>query len=891
MGKYDCEATLRIGGKRFAYFRLRALQERNAVDIDRLPFTMRIVLENLLRHYDGKIVKDEHIRAITDWQPQASGESREVPYFPARVVMQDFTGVPAVVDLAAMREAVKEGGKDPRQINPSVPVDLVIDHSVQVDFYGCPESLSKNLSMEYGRNRERYGLLKWAQQVFHNFRIFPPSAGIVHQVNLEYISRIVQIRQGDEGTFIFPDTLIGTDSHTTMIDGIGVLGWGVGGIEAEAVMLGQPLYLKVPEVVGFKLGGRLRAGVTATDLVLTITEILRREGVVEKFVEFFGPGVKALSVPDRATIGNMSPEYGATAAFFPVDERVLDYLRLTARGEMVEPVEQYCRAQQLFFGGSESPQYSKVLELDLATVEPCVAGPSRPQDRLSLAQIKPSFRQYCRGISTGDKKEVTIQLEGEEVTLGHGSVVIAAITSCTNTSNPAVMMAAGLLARNLYEKGIRVKKYVKTSLAPGSRAVISYLQDAGLLAFLEKMGFFVVAFGCTTCIGNSGPLHPQIEKAIGAHDLTVASVLSGNRNFEARIHQQVRANYLTSPPLVVAFAAAGRIDIDLDREPLGRTPEGEAVYLKDIWPTAEEIEQLVHQWVTPGIFKEAYRDILAGDTNWRNLPTVGGATYKWDENSTYIRRVPFFDDFGKDLREPADIVRARALLVLGDSLTTDHISPAGAIPETYPAGKYLIQKGVAPEDFNSYGSRRGNHEVMVRGTFANIRLKNRLTAPREGGYTRVFPERVESFVYDGAAAYRDRQVPLIVLAGQEYGTGSSRDWAAKGTLLLGVKAVIAESFERIHRSNLVGMGVLPLQFLPGYSAASLGLTGSEEYTIEGLGHLTPGKQLRVAATTGDGSRTEFPVIARLDTDIEISHFQHGGLLPFVLRSMIRRPPA
>jgi aconitate hydratase len=867
------------------------LQERHVVDIDRLPFTIRILLENLLRHYDGKIVKDEHIRAITDWQPQASSDSGEVPYFPARVVMQDFTGVPAVVDLAAMREAVAERGKDPRQINPSVPVDLVIDHSVQVDVYGSRESLAKNLSREYGRNRERYGLLKWAQQAFRNFRIFPPSAGIVHQVNLEYISRIVLTQEGKGVVSIFPDTLIGTDSHTTMIDGIGVLGWGVGGIEAEAVMLGQPLYLKVPEVVGFKLGGCLGAGVTATDLVLTITEILRREGVVEKFVEFFGPGVKALSVPDRATIGNMSPEYGATAAFFPVDEKVLDYLKLTAREEMVEPVEQYCRAQQLFFSGREAPQYSKVLELDLAAVEPCVAGPARPQDRLSLGQIKPSFRQYCRGVSPGKKREVTIQLEGEEVTLGHGSVVIAAITSCTNTSNPAVMMAAGLVAKRLVEKGIRIKKYVKTSFAPGSRAVVSYLQNAGLLAYLEKMGFFVVAFGCTTCIGNSGPLHPGIEQAIEAHDLTVASVLSGNRNFEARIHQQVRANYLTSPPLVVAFAAAGRIDIDLDRQPLGRTPEGEAVYLKDIWPTPEEIEQLVDQWVTPGIFKEAYRDILSGDSNWQDLPTAAGATYKWDENSTYIRRVPFFDGFDIDLRQPADILKARALLVLGDSLTTDHISPAGAIPETYPAGQYLIRQGVAPKDFNSYGSRRGNHEVMVRGTFANIRLKNRLAAPREGGYTRVFPGGAESFVYDGAAAYRDRQVPLIVLAGQEYGTGSSRDWAAKGTLLLGVRAVIAESFERIHRSNLVGMGVLPLQFLPGHSAESLGLTGIEEYTIEGLGFLTPGKRLKVVAGTDDGSHQEFPVIARLDTDIEVSHFQHGGLLPFVLRRMICRPPS
>lgn len=886
MGKYDCKAELRVGGKTFVFFRLRTLQERGLVDIERLPFTIRILLENLLRHYDGKIVRENDIEAVSGWQPQATGRSVEIPYFPARVVMQDFTGVPAVVDLAAMREALKERGGDPGKINPSVPVDLVIDHSIQVDVFGYRAALKDNLALEYHRNRERYALLKWARESLRNFRIFPPSAGIVHQVNLEYISRIVATRKMGEGIHIFPDTLIGTDSHTTMIDGVGVMGWGVGGIEAEAVMLGEPLYLKVPEVLGFKLTGRLKEGITATDLVLTITEILRRENVVEKFVEFFGPGIRQLSVPDRATIGNMSPEYGATTAFFPVDDRVLEYLKLTGRGEWIEEVENYFKIQQLFFTGNESPCYSEVLELDLSTVEPCLAGPSRPQDRLNFDELKSAFAGFREKVTSRERHEVTIRLEGETITLGEGSVVIAAITSCTNTSNPSVMMAAGLVARRLYEKGIKISKYVKTSLAPGSRTVVAYLQNSGLLEYLEKMGFYVVAYGCTTCIGNSGPLRPEIEKAIVEHDLVVASVLSGNRNFEARIHQKVKANYLASPPLVVALAAAGRIDIDLNAEPLGYTPEGKAVFLKDVWPSQEEIRQLIDKYVTPQIFIEAYKNILEGDENWKNLPATTGTTYSWNVDSTYLCRVPFFDDFSIDPRQPQDILNARVLLVLGDSVTTDHISPAGAIPPHYPAGQYLLGQGIDERDFNSYGSRRGNHEVMTRGTFANIRIRNKMVAPHEGGFTRLSAGGEERLIFNAAKEYREKKINLIVLAGKEYGSGSSRDWAAKGTSLLGVKAVIAESFERIHRSNLVGMGVLPLQFLPGDSVESLELTGFEIFSITGISEMTPGKELSVTVDDGNGCCREFTVRARLDTEIEVLYYIQGGILSYVLRNML-----
>jgi len=899
---------------KYTFFRLKALEDQGVATIDRLPFSIKVLLENLLRHFayrEDNLISQEDVIKLANWKP-VYARKEEIPYFPSRVVMQDFTGVPAVVDLAAMRDAMKSLGKDPSKINPAIPVDLVVDHSIQVDYYGSRFALMKNMELEYQRNQERYALLKWAQQAFRNFRIFPSGAGIIHQVNLEYMSRVVAVREIAGEQVALPDTLIGTDSHTTMIAGLGILGWGVGGIEAESVVLGQPIYLNIPEVIGFKLTGDLPVGATATDLVLTITQMLRRENVVEKFVEFFGPGLKKLTLPDRATIANMSPEYGATVGFFPVDEQVLRYLEITNRGHLVELVESYCKEQGLFHYGTEAPEYSKVIHLDLSSIEPSLAGPKRPQDRIGLYHIKPSFSKTLKEMTQREMKETKITLDNEEVTLRDGSVVIAAITSCTNTSNPMVMIGAGLLAKRAVERGLKIQKYVKTSFAPGSLVVGAYLKRSGLMPFLEKLGFNIVGYGCTTCIGNSGPLRPEIEEAIQKAKLVAAAVLSGNRNFEARIHQRVRANYLASPLLVVAFALAGRIDIDLAHEPLGTDPDGKPVFLKDIWPSNLEIQELIHEMVTPDLFEAKYEHILEGDEHWKHLEIKQSDTFSWDENSTYIRKVPFFDNIDLEEEPLQDIKSARALLVLGDSVTTDHISPAGAIPPNYPAGQYLQERGVEPPQFNSYGSRRGNHEVMMRGTFANIRIKNLLVAPEEGGYTKVLPNtarnasnsaltkwedegghtrdlpgNTKKYVFDAAMTYWEKGVPLVVIAGKEYGSGSSRDWAAKGSLLLGVRAVIAESYERIHRSNLIGMGVLPLQFEPGVSIDSLDLSGTEAFTIEGIKNITPGKQLNVIAISENGKETQFNVIARLDTEIEVEYFKNKGILPYVLKQMVK----
>jgi aconitate hydratase len=876
--------------KKYTVHRIKALEEQEIADMGRLPFSIKILLENLLRHFETPgetIVKQEDVIKLANWQPVYE-KKEEIPYFPSRVVMQDFTGVPAVVDLAAMRDAMKALGKDPREINPVIPVDLVVDHSIQVDYYGTRFALMKNMEKEYGRNRERYSLLKWAQQAFRNFRIFPSGAGIIHQVNLEYISRVVATKEVNGEIIAFPDTLIGTDSHTTMIDGIGIVGWGVGGIEAESVMLGQPLYVKIPEVIGVKLKGQLPVGATATDLVLTITQILRKENVVEKFVEFFGPGLKRLPLPDRATIANMSPEYGATMGFFPVDEQVLSYLETTNRGHLVELVETYTKEQEMFHYGNETPDYTRVIEVDLAAVESSLAGPRRPQDRINLYHIKNSFAGTLQQMVNRDKTQVKINLDEEDVTLTDGSVVLAAITSCTNTSNPAVMVGAGLLAKKAVEKGLNVKKYVKTSFAPGSLVVTAYLNRAGLLPYLEQLGFSIVGYGCTTCIGNSGPLHPEIEKAVRENQLVAAAVLSGNRNFEARIHQRVRANYLASPLLVVAFALAGNIDVDMNTDPLGTGKQGGPVFLKDIWPSTGDIQSTIQQVVTPDIFADKYKNILEGDENWKNLEVPESETFAWDEASTYIRRVPFLDGVTPGVEAPEDIESARALLVLGDTVTTDHISPAGAISEDYPAGQYLVRHGVEPEDFNSYGSRRGNHEVMMRGTFANIRIKNKLVSPKEGGLTLILPDKKETYVYGAAVEYKQKGVPLVVLGGKEYGTGSSRDWAAKGCYLLGIRAVIAGSYERIHRGNLLGMGVLPLEFAEGTSRESLGLSGTETFSIEGIPDISPGKRLNVTAVNEEGKKKEFYVTARLDTEVEVEYYKNKGILPYVLREMSRK---
>jgi aconitate hydratase len=904
---------LKIKKKRFDFFNILNLEKKGLADIQRLPFSVRILVENLLRKMDGRIVREEDLRNLAGWQKKYD-DPVEIPFHPARVLMQDFTGVPAVVDLAAMRDAVKNLGGDPSKVNPLVPVDLIVDHSVQIDYFGTDDAVFQNVKKEYERNGERYALLKWAQKSFNNFKVVPPRSGICHQVNLENMGQVVIAENADGQTVAYPDTLVGLDSHTTMIDGIGVLGWGVGGIEAEAVMLGQPYYMSIPPVIGVRMTGQMQPGITATDLVLTVTEMLRNYGVVEKFVEYFGPGLKNLTVPDRATIANMTPEYGATVGFFPVDEKTIEYLKMTNREEQAVLVEAYTQANGLFYSGAQDAEYTDVLDFDLSSVERCVSGPARPQDRIALKELKSKFadilgckyeRDEALGRISQFHEESGTQttrsgkcvpltdfscgadLNGMPVKLGNGSIVIAAITSCTNTSNPFVLLGAGLLARNAVRSGLKVPPFVKTSLAPGSKVVIQYLQDAGLIPYLEAIGFHLAGFGCTTCIGNSGPLHPAIEKVIVDNDLNVAAVLSGNRNFEARIHQRIKSNFLASPMLVVTFALAGRIDIDLSFEPVGLDPNGNPVYLDDIWPENQEIEALMKQHVKKDFFELEYGRIFDGDDFWRGLPDVESITYDWDEKSTYIKNPPYFENFSLDLSKKGDIENARVLAVVGDTITTDHISPAGAIPEEYPSGRYLIAKGVSPAEFNSYGSRRGNHEVMIRGTFGNIRLKNKLVGTKEGGYTVKFPEKTEMYIYDAAVAYQGDRTPLVVLGGKEYGAGSSRDWAAKGSNLLGVKAVITQSYERIHRSNLVGMGVLPLMFMPGENAESLGLDGSETYFISGIADIQPRQQLEVRAVKSDNSEIKFDVTVRLDTDIEVDYYHGGGILPYVLRKIIQ----
>ncbi len=899
---FGSKGTLEVGKRKFEIHRLSAL-EKAGLNPARLPFSLRILLENLLRHEDGKSVKEADIRALAGWDPQ-SEPSYEIAFMPARVLLQDFTGVPAVVDLAAMRAAVGKLGGDPKRINPLLPAELVIDHSVQVDEWGKPEALSLNAQIEFARNKERYAFLRWGQSAFRNFAVVPPDTGIVHQVNLEYLARVTFTSESaDAPARAYPDTLVGTDSHTTMINGLGVLGWGVGGIEAEAAMLGQPLSMLIPQVVGFRLHGKLREGSTATDLVLVVTQILRKAGVVGKLVEFFGPGVAALPVADRATIANMAPEYGATCGIFPIDDETLRYLRFSGRAPaQVELVEAYAREQGMFHDAStKEAAYTTVLDLDLASVEPSVAGPKRPQDRVSLFNTKKSFEEALPSL-VKPKKKGTVPNSSQSTSVGfapsapaapevkHGSVVIAAITSCTNTSNPSVMVAAGLLAKKAGERGLTSKPWVKTSLAPGSKVVTEYLAEAGLTSHLENLGFHTVGYGCTTCIGNSGPLPQPISDAIEARDLVVASVLSGNRNFEGRINPDVRANYLMSPPLVVAYALAGRIDIDLDKEPLGEGKDGKPVYLRDVWPTNQEITDTVGRAVQPSMFQKSYGVVFEGDERWRKLDVPLGDTYAFDAASTYIKHPPYFEGMGRTPAALADLSGARVLAVLGDSVTTDHISPAGSIKKDGPAGQYLIAHGVDAKDFNSYGARRGNHEVMVRGTFANVRLRNLLAPGTEGGVTRHLPDGAVMSIFDASEKYAKENVPLLILAGKEYGSGSSRDWAAKGPRLLGVRFVIAESYERIHRSNLVGMGIVPLQFRDGESAASLGLTGEEVYQTVGLPALlssgfSGGRELTVRATSADGKTKDLRTLVRIDTPQEVSYVQHGGILHYVLRQL------
>jgi aconitate hydratase len=874
---------LNVGAQSFDIHRLEFLEKQGVSDLAKLPFSMRILLENLLRCEDGRFVHAEDIRALAGWRPGAP--EKEIAFMPARVLLQDFTGVPAVVDLATMREAFARMGGDPKRINPLFPAELVIDHSVQVDSFGNGNSFGLNAELEFQRNVERYAFLRWGQTAFHNFKVVPPDTGICHQVNLEYLARVVCAMPSGRRMEAYPDSVVGTDSHTTMINALGVFGWGVGGIEAEAAMLGQPSSMLIPEVVGFRLHGRLHAGATATDLVLTVTEMLRKKGVVGKFVEFYGSGLSSLSVPDRATIANMAPEYGATMGFFPVDAETLAYLHFTGRAqEHIALVEAYCKEQMLFrTDATTAPLFNDTLELDLGSVEPTVAGPKRPQDRVALRQAKASFAKVVEG--TPDK-HVSVRNNGDSFDLSSGSVVIAAITSCTNTSNPSLMLGAGLLAKKAVERGLHVKPWVKTSLAPGSKVVTNYLAAAGLTPYLEKLKFHLVGYGCTTCIGNSGPLSEPIGAAIKDNNLIAVAVLSGNRNFEGRIHPLVRANYLASPPLVVAYALAGRMDVDLTTEPLGNDTTGKPVFLKDIWPTPQEIESTVRAAVTTAQYSKEYAAVYEGDARWKSMPIPEGDIYKWDPKSTYIKMPPYFENMPKTPPALADIHGARVLAVLGDSVTTDHISPAGSIPVDSPAGKYLIANGVKPHEFNSYGARRGNHEVMMRGTFANIRLRNQLAPGTEGGWTLYLPGSEKMAIYDAAVRYREAGVPLVVLAGKEYGSGSSRDWAAKGARLLGVRAVIAESYERIHRSNLLGMGVLPLEFRKGENRESLGLTGHEVFEIEGVSALAPKLPITVHAKSEDGKVKSFSVIARADTPEEVSYYRHGGILQYVLRQML-----
>ncbi|MGA2745358.1 MAG: aconitate hydratase AcnA [Candidatus Sulfotelmatobacter sp.] len=926
VNSFNSKSTLKVGSKEYEIYRLDAL-DKQGIPTTHLPFSLRILLENLLRTEDGRNVTKEEIRALASWNKHSKPE-KEIAFTPSRVLLQDFTGVPCVVDLAAMRDAMQTLGGDPALINPLQPVELVIDHSVQVDEFGTSTAFDMNALLEFQRNKERYSFLRWGQTGFRNLAIVPPDTGIVHQVNLEYLARVVFVNEtngaGDRNAKrqAYPDTLVGTDSHTTMINGLGVLGWGVGGIEAEAAMLGQPVSMLIPLVVGVKLTGRLREGATATDFVLTVTEMLRKHGVVGKFVEYFGPGLRDLRLADRATIANMSPEYGATCGIFPIDKETLRYLKLTGRSEdQIALVEAYSREQGLFHDEkAPEAEYSELLSLDLATVEPSLAGPKRPQDRVVLSQAGESFNKALPSLIKPKSAKTTgaptnaktweseggspaaIGVEDPNVhehvsasvkdSLKHGSVVIAAITSCTNTSNPSVLIGAGLLAKKAVEKGLTMPPWVKTSLAPGSKTVTDYLAKAGLTPYLEKLKFHLVGYGCTTCIGNSGPLPEEVSKAIDEKELVVASVLSGNRNFEGRINSEVRANYLMSPPLVVAFALAGRIDIDLRKDPIGKGRDGQPVYMADIWPSQREIEETMQQSITSEMFSKSYADVFQGDERWRGLAVPKGQTYLWEEDSTYIRRAPYFDDMTVKPAPVADIKQARVLAVLGDSVTTDHISPAGSIKKDGPAGKYLQERGVKPADFNSYGSRRGNHEVMVRGTFANVRLRNKLVAT-EGGFTRHLPTSTEMSIFDASEKYRAAGIPLVVLAGKEYGSGSSRDWAAKGPALLGVRAVIAESYERIHRSNLVGMGVLPLQFPAGQNSESLKLTGEEVFEITGIrdlvDHFAAGREVKVRATAdggGNNKTTEFSALVRIDTPQEALYYANGGILQYVLRQLL-----
>ena len=880
--------TLTVGDASYAVYRLDAL----GADLARHPVTIKVLLENVLRNLGRGFVNNDDVTALVAWTPN-SGQAIEVPYMPGRVVLQDFTGVPCVVDLAAMRDAMTEMGGDPSRINPLVPADMVIDHSVQVDHFGDHDAFADNVAIEYERNGERYALLRWAQQAFDNFRVVPPGMGIVHQVNLEHLAPVVDAREIDGELVAFPDTLVGTDSHTTMINGIGVIGFGVGGIEAEAVMLGQPLSLPMPIVVGLKLTGALPAGATATDLVLTVTELLRNHGVVGKFVEAYGAGLSSLSLADRATIANMSPEFGATGTLFPVDAETLRYMKVTGRSDaVIARTEAYTKLQGLFrTDATPDPQYDENVELDLSTIVPSLAGPRRPQDRVVLGNVGNAFREaFPDGLvpangTPAHYPAVTVESAGETFEMASGSVAIAAITSCTNTSNPSVMLGAGLLAKKAVERGLTMPPHVKTSLAPGSRAVTGYLEKAGLQEYLDELRFDLVGYGCTTCIGNSGPLAEPINKAIEDHGLVAAAVLSGNRNFEGRIHPLVRASYLASPPLVVAFALAGRVDIDLDNDPIGTGSDGNPVYLREIWPSADEVKEAMAASITPELFATSYSTVFDGDERWQALPVPAGDTYVWDTESTYVQRPPFFENLGSAVGELEDIAGARALAVLGDSVTTDHISPAGVIPATSPAGTYLQEHSVHPKDFNSFGSRRGNHEVMMRGTFGNIRLRNALADGKEGNWTNYLPDGELISIYDASMKYQASGTPLVVLAGAEYGTGSSRDWAAKGTLLLGVKAVIAKSFERIHRGNLVGMGVLPLEFLPGQGIEELGLTGREAFSIPGLTMLAPRQALTVEYTREDGSTGSFTVRARIDGPTELTYLKNGGILPAVLRRL------
>ncbi|MFP4531877.1 MAG: aconitate hydratase AcnA [Desulfobacterales bacterium] len=921
MDSFNTRSALEIGNQSYTYFSLPKLAEQLNVDLDGLPVSIRILLENLLRNEDGKYIEKAHIEGLSRWSPTPDVKG-EVPYMPARVLMQDFTGVPAVVDLAAMRDALARLGGDPKKINPQIPVHLVIDHSVQVDKFGCKYAYEINAEKEMERNRERYEFLKWGQKSFENFSVVPPATGICHQVNLEYLGRVVMTAEADRETLIYPDTLVGLDSHTTMINGIGVLGWGVGGIEAEAVMLGQPYYMLTPQVVGFELTGELPDSATATDLVLTITQMLRQKGVVGKFIEFFGEGLSELRLPDRATISNMTPEFGATTTYFPVDQETLNYLKFTGRSEEhVDLIEKYLTEQGLFCTREMPvPKFTDTLQLDLGTIEPALAGPKRPQDRIPLNRMKETFARDFEEIFAADQPpEVSKEQweeEGGAVTdpdyldgkmvmrksfdaegvpvdrpyqsfyLDHGSVVIAAITSCTNTSNPTVLLGAGLMAKKAVELGLQIRPWVKASLAPGSKVVTDYLEAAGLMPYLEALRFHLVAYGCTTCIGNSGPLQEDVAKVVEDTNLVVSSVLSGNRNYEGRINPLTRANYLASPMLVVAYALAGTVNLNMEKEPIGHNANNEPVYLKDIWPGKAEIEAAMDA-LDPEMFKRQYSNVYEGDKHWRQLPVAESEQYQWQAASTYIKNPPFFTGMTAEAPHPSDIESARVLALLGDTITTDHISPAGAIPEDSPAGKYLIEQGVSKAEFNSFGSRRGNHEVMMRGTFGNVRLNNHLVPDIEGGFTHHFPGGENMAIYDAAMKYQEAGTPLLVIAGKEYGSGSSRDWAAKGTLLLGVKAVIAESFERIHRSNLVAMGVLPLQFKEGENAGSLGLTGAEVFHIKGIKTgLSPHQELTVQAETEGGESQEFQVITRLDSTVEVEYYEHGGILPYVLRNMV-----